>query len=99
MILEVARLSIKPGMEAEFEQGVRLATSLFQRAPGCLAMEVRRVLESPLHYHLQVHWATLEAHTVHFRTSVEFQSWRGLVGHCFAAPPEVVHTTVAVHGF
>lgn len=99
MILEVAHLSIKPGMEAAFEQGVHEAVPLFRRAQGCLSMEVQRVLENPQHYRLHVRWGTLEDHTVHFRNSADFQSWRGLVGHCFAAAPEVVHTTVALHGF
>lgn len=99
MILEIAHLSIKPGMQAEFEQGAVQAVPLFQRARGCLGMELQRVLENPLHYRLQVRWATLEDHTVHFRNSADFQRWRALVGHCFAAPPEVVHTGLAVHGF
>jgi len=42
---------------------------------------------------------TLENHTVDFRGSEDFQSWRGLVGHCFAAAPDVEHTRQAVNGF
>lgn len=98
-VLEVCLLSIKPGMEAEFEAGVRQAVPLFQRAKGCLGMEVRRFVEKPLQYHLLVHWDSLESHTVDFRGSEDFQKWRGCVGHCFAAPPEVYHTTASVFGF
>ena len=98
-VLEVCLLSIKPGMEAEFEAGVRQAVPLFQRAKGCLGMELRRFIENPQQYHLLVHWDSLEAHTVDFRGSDDFQKWRDCVGHCFASSPEVHHTIQSVHGF
>lgn len=98
-VLEVALLSITPGMEAEFEAGVRQAVPLFQRAKGCRGMEVRRFVEKPHQYHLLVRWDTLENHMVDFRGSDDFQKWRACVGHCFSAPPEVHHTVEAVHGF
>ena len=98
-VLEVALLSIKPGMEAEFEAGVRQAAPLFQRAKGCQGMEVRRFLEKPQQYHLFVRWETLENHMVDFRGSEDFEKWRACVGHCFSAPPEVHHTVEAVLGF
>ena len=98
-VLEVALLSVKPGMEAEFEAGVRQAVPLFQRAKGCRSMEVRRFVEKPRQYHLLVRWDTLEDHMVDFRGSDDFQKWRACVGHCFSAPPEVHHTVEAVHGF
>ncbi len=98
-VLEVALLTIKPGMEAEFEAGVRRAVPLFQRAQGCRGMEVRRFVEKPHLYHLLVRWDTLENHTVDFRGSEDFQEWRRCVGHCFLVPPEVHHTVETVHGF
>src|SRR5262249_10198275 len=35
MILEIAQIDVKPGMEADFEAGVAKATAVFQRAKGC----------------------------------------------------------------
>ena len=35
MVLEIAQIEIKPGMEAEFETGVKQAAPIFQRARGC----------------------------------------------------------------
>ena len=98
-VLEVALLCIKPGMETEFEEGVRQAVPFFQRAPGCTGMEVRRFVEKPQLYHLLVRWDSLESHTVDFRGSEDFQKWRACVGHCFDAPPEVYHTVESVFGF
>jgi heme-degrading monooxygenase HmoA len=99
MILEIAQIDVKPGLEAEFEAGVSKAASIFQRAKGCKAMELQRSVEKPNRYRLFVRWQTLENHTVDFRGSADFQEWRKLVGHCFDGPPEVEHTALAVHGF
>jgi heme-degrading monooxygenase HmoA len=99
MILEIAQIDVKSGMEAEFEAGVTKVMPLFQRAKGCSGMELHRSIEKPNRYRLFVRWETLENHTVDFRSSADFQSWRSLVGHCFEAPPEVEHTQVVLHGF
>jgi heme-degrading monooxygenase HmoA len=99
MILEIAQIDVKPGMEQEFEAGVRKAAPIFKRAKGCTGMELQRSVEKPARYRLFVKWETLESHTVDFRGSPDFQVWRKLVGHCFAAPPEVEHTRQAVKGF
>jgi heme-degrading monooxygenase HmoA len=99
MILEIAQIEVKAGMEAAFEEGVTKAAPIFQRARGCKGMELQRSLEQPSRYRLFVRWQALENHTVDFRGSADFQEWRKLVGHCFECPPEVEHTTLAVHGF
>ena len=99
MILEIAQIDVKPGMEAEFESGVAKAAPLFKRAKGCTGMRLERSHEKPQRYRLFVHWDTLENHTVDFRGSPDFQDWRRLVGHCFAAPPEVEHVREVVKGF
>jgi heme-degrading monooxygenase HmoA len=99
MVLEIAQIDVKPGMEAEFETGVRQAVPLFGRAKGCAGMELQRSVERPSRYRLFVHWETVERHTVDFRGSPDFAEWRKLVGHCFAQPPEVEHTQQVVKGF
>lgn len=99
MILEIAQIDVKPGMEQDFEAGVKKATPLFQRAKGCKGMELQRSIEKPARYRLFVRWQTLENHTVDFRGSPDFQEWRNLVGPFFASPPEVEHTKQTVKGF
>jgi heme-degrading monooxygenase HmoA len=99
MVTEIAQIEIKPGMEAEFEAGVTKAASIFKRARGCEGMELHRSVEKPQRYRLLVKWATVENHTVDFRGSDDFQEWRKLVGHCFAAAPDVEHTRRTVMGF
>lgn len=99
MILEIAQIDVKPGMEAEFESGVKKAAPLFQRAKGCTGMMLQRSHEKPQRYRLFVQWGTLENHTVDFRESADFQEWRKLVGHCFASPPDVEHVAEVFKGF
>jgi heme-degrading monooxygenase HmoA len=92
MVMEIAQIDVKPGMEAQFEAGVRQAAPLFKRAKGCRGMALQRSHEKPQRYRLFVQWETLENHTVDFRGSEDFTAWRALVGQYFAAPPEVEHT-------
>jgi heme-degrading monooxygenase HmoA len=99
MILEIAQIAVKAGMEDRFETGVTAAVPLFKRATGCLSMELVRSIEHPRRYRLLVGWETLENHTVDFRNSDDFQAWRGLVSDCFDGAPEVEHATQAVKGF
>ncbi len=96
MVLEIAHIQVKSGMEAAFEAGVAKAAPVFKRAKGCKGMELQRSIEKPNLYRLFVQWDTVENHTVDFRGSADFQEWRGLVAHCFEAPPEVEHTNLVV---
>jgi heme-degrading monooxygenase HmoA len=99
MIMEIAQIDIRPGMESAFEAGVKTATPLFKRAKGCSAAMLTRSHEMPSRYRLFVRWDTLENHTQDFRGSADFQEWRRLVGHCFASPPQVEHVREVAGGF
>src|SRR5665213_2042982 len=99
MILEIAQIEVKPSMKADFENGVKNAAPMFKRAKGCKGMALQRSHERPQRYRLFVQWETLENHTKYFRESADFQEWRKLVAHCFAAPPEVEHVREVVKGF
>jgi quinol monooxygenase YgiN len=52
MILEIAQIDVKPGMEAEFESGVAKASPVFARAKGCKSLELHRSVEKPARYRL-----------------------------------------------
>jgi hypothetical protein len=56
MITEIAQIDVKPGMEAEFEAGMKNAAPIFKRAKGCHAMELQRSIEQPSRYRLFVTW-------------------------------------------
>ena len=99
MILEIAQIDVKAGMEAEFEAGVKKAAPVFQRAKGCKSLSLQRSHENPSRYRLLVQWETLENHTVDFRGSEDFKEWRACVQHCFDGTPEVEHVREVVKGF
>src|ERR1700759_697909 len=92
----IAQIEAKPGTEKDFEAGVAKAKPLFLRAKGCSGVELHKSVEKPTRYRLFVKWATLENHTVDFRGSDDFQSWRGPVGPYFASPPDAAHPPTRV---
>lgn len=91
MIIEVATIRVKEGLEADFEAAVGKAVDVFRRAEGCLGLVLTRCVEDQSHYDVVIRWKTLEAHTVGFRGSPLFAEWRELVGPFFAEPPSVKH--------
>ncbi|MDD2705111.1 MAG: antibiotic biosynthesis monooxygenase [Acidocella sp.] len=94
MVTEFAEIEVKPGMEAEFIAGVEKSKPAFLRSAGCHGLVLRRSVENPLKFVLQVQWESVDHHMVTFRAAPEFQEWRGNVGHCFAAAPNVWHGEV-----
>jgi len=91
MILEAVTLNVKPGMETEFEAAFKQASALISAVEGYLSHELHRCLETEGKYLLLVRWTTLEAHTVTFRQSPEFQHWKQLLHHFYDPFPVVEH--------
>ena len=81
MILEHAVLNVKKGQGAAFEAAMKKARPLIEASEGFQKMEVRPCIESKDRYLLLVWWGSLEAHTVGFRQSPEYQRWRALLHH------------------
>jgi heme-degrading monooxygenase HmoA len=98
MILEVAILDIGRGACDEFEAAFREASPLIAGMPGCISHELRRCLEKPNRFILLVKWQTLEAHTVGFRQSPEYQRWRALLHHFYDPFPVVEHYDAPLAG-
>ncbi|MFL6719280.1 MAG: antibiotic biosynthesis monooxygenase family protein [Burkholderiaceae bacterium] len=99
MIFEMAEIRVKAGEEANFVAAVQAAAPLFQRARGCVSMQLQQSVEEPDRYALVVGWQTVEDHTVHFRNSADFQEWRRLAGPYFAEPPKVQHLNTVLQAF
>ncbi|ACO46660.1 antibiotic biosynthesis monooxygenase [Deinococcus deserti] len=97
MILEIARPTIRPGQTAAFETAFREAQQIIRGMSGSLRHELQQCLEDDHRYALLVWWETLEAHTMGFRSSTEYQQWRALMHHFYDPFPAVEHF-VAVAG-
>ena len=91
MILELAHLNVRRGMEQEFEAAFREAQKIIASMPGYLSHEVMRCLEKSSDYLLLVRWQTLEDHEVGFRTSAQYQAWKKLLHHFYDPFPTVLH--------
>lgn len=91
MILEVAVLDIKPGLAAEFETAFKTASAIIATMPGYVSHELQQCIETTNRYILLVRWQTLEAHTIGFRQSPQYQEWRSLLHHFYEPFPVVEH--------
>ena len=91
MILEKATLDVIPGREAEFESAFAQASSIIASMDGYVWHQLQHCLEAPNRYLLLVQWETLEAHTVGFRGSPEYQEWKKLLHHFYDPFPTVEH--------
>lgn len=91
MILEIARLDVIPGREAEFERAFAQASEIIAAMMGYRGHQLQHCLEVANRYILLVRWERLEDHTVGFRGSAEYQRWRALLHHFYDPFPTVEH--------
>ncbi|GAB6926153.1 antibiotic biosynthesis monooxygenase [Paenibacillus sp. JCM 10914] len=91
MILEVAILNVKPGMNLEFESSFAKASHIIAGMNGYIQHELKRCIEADHQYILLVQWEKLEDHTVGFRQSPEYQDWKKLLHHFYDPFPTVEH--------
>ncbi|URD51953.1 antibiotic biosynthesis monooxygenase [Chroococcidiopsis sp. CCNUC1] len=84
-------LSVKLGMESDFEATFKQASRIISAMNGYLSHELHKCIEIKGKYLLLVKWKTLEAHTVEFRKSPEYQQWKKLLHHFYDPFPVVEH--------
>jgi heme-degrading monooxygenase HmoA len=94
MILEVAILNVKLGLEREFEAAFGRAQDIIASMPGYVSHQLQSCLEQPARYLLLVNWETLEDHKIGFRESAQYQEWRTVLHHFYDPFPEVQHYQV-----
>ncbi len=91
MILEAAILHIKPSQESDFQSAFQQASKIISSMGGYLLHELYRCIEVEGKYLLLVRWENLEAHTIGFRNSPEYQEWKKLLHHFYDPFPTVEH--------
>jgi heme-degrading monooxygenase HmoA len=91
MILEVAILEVIPTETLAFEQAFKVAGKIIASMNGYISHSLKRCIEQPNRYILLVNWTDLEAHTVGFRQSAEYQEWKRLLHHFYSPFPTVEH--------
>ena len=91
MVLEVAILDVKEGLEKDFEIAFKEAQLIISSIKGYLSHQLQKCVEKPNRYILLVNWVSLEDHTVGFRESAEYQQWKALLHHFYEPFPTVEH--------
>ena len=91
MILEVAILNIRSEEAEQFESAFAQAAPIIASIPGYRSHELQKCIESPGRYILMAYWETLEAHTIGFRESPQYQEWKQLLHHFYDPFPTVEH--------
>lgn len=91
MILEVAILDVKNGLEIEFEKNFTLARQYISAAVGYKGHSLRKCMERPSRYILLVDWENLESHEFGFRKSNEYEKWKALLHKYYDPFPTVEH--------
>ncbi|MEI8057503.1 MAG: antibiotic biosynthesis monooxygenase family protein [Actinomycetes bacterium] len=94
MITEIAFIEVAPENHAAFEAAVaRGVNEVIATAAGFIDFTLVKGIEQANVYSFQIHWETLEHHTVGFRESELFPAWRAIVAEFFARPPQIDHWT------
>ena len=91
MILEAVILDVISGKEQGFENAFREASAIIASMAGYSSHQLQHCLEKQNRYLLLVEWETLEAHTVGFRGSSEYQEWKKRLHHFYDPFPVVEH--------
>ena len=91
MILEVAILDVIPNQERDFEATFVQASPIISSIAGYVSHQLQRCVEKQNRYILLVNWETLEAHTIAFRSTEQYQEWRKLLHHFYDPFPAVEH--------
>jgi heme-degrading monooxygenase HmoA len=91
LVLEVAVLEVIEGRENDFEQAFASAQRIIAAMPGYNDHRLERCIENHSRCILLVNWQTLEAHTVGFRGSAQYQDWKNLLHHFCDPFPMVEH--------
>jgi heme-degrading monooxygenase HmoA len=91
MILEVAILYVKQGLQKQFEADFATAGQYISSINGYIEHTLQKCLEQENKYVLLVKWERLEDHTIGFRQSEAYGKWRDLLHHYYDPFPIVEH--------
>ena len=91
MILEVAILNVKKGLNEKFEQDFAIASNYISSIEGYMGHTLRKCLENPNQYILLVDWESVECHEIGFRGSNAYLKWKELLHHYYDPFPTVEH--------
>lgn len=99
MVLEQFVVNVDPARCGEFEAAMeRGLRTVMARAEGLLDWSLRRCVETPARYQVQIRWTSIEAHMVGYRNGPLAPEFRAIVMPFFSGPAEVQHFEVITSG-
>lgn len=91
MILEIAILNVKNGLEVQFEKDFKIAGKYISSIKGYIGHSLKKCVEIKNQYILLVDWETIEDHNIGFRKSEEYLKWKELLHDYYEPFPTVEH--------
>lgn len=91
MILEVAILNVKKGLQHKFEKDFAFASRFISSVNGYGGHSLRKCLEHANRYILLVNWDSLMSHEEGFRKSKGYEKWKSLLHKYYEPFPVVEH--------
>jgi heme-degrading monooxygenase HmoA len=91
MILEVTILNVLPEKTSEFEASFERSAKIISSMKGWMGHQLQQCIEVPNRYILLVKWENLEDHTIGFRQSPAYQTWKNNLHHFYSPFPIVEH--------
>jgi len=91
MILEVAVLNVKQGLQNKFEQDFALASQFISSIKGYKGHTLRKSVKTENQYILLVDWVDIESHEIGFRKSQVYLKWKELLHDYYDPFPTVEH--------
>ena len=96
MVVEIALLRAKPGLQDRVREGLRAARHVIARAPGYLGSVFHQGIDEPGSFILRIEWETLEAYLESFRQIPLLTEWRSHFYHLLDGSPKVMpYETIA----
>jgi heme-degrading monooxygenase HmoA len=96
MIVEIALLTAKPGLQDQVRDGLRAARPVIALMPGYVDSMFHQGIKEPESFILRIEWETLEAYTESFRQSELLTEWRSHFYHLLEGTPKVMpYETIA----
>lgn len=91
MILEVAVLNVKQGLQRKFETDFALASQYISSIKGYKGHTLRKCVKTENQYLLLVDWVDIESHEIGFRKSQVYLKWKELLHDYYDPFPTVEH--------
>lgn len=89
MILEMAVLNVKQGLQNKFEQDFALASQYIYSIKGYKGHSLHKSIEAKNQYMLLVDWEDIESHKIGFRKSQVYLKWKELLHDYYDPFPTV----------